>query len=513
MTAASPDSENNTNSFSKLPVSYREIGWLIAILGLLLVFHLVTIQRQSLFVDEYSELHISDQPFSTILLRPDSMPPLYPLLLKGWLDLTDPGDYSSARWMSALIGIGTVIVLWWAVRDSLGWEIAVVSAALLAMSPFQLYYSQLVRSYALFTLVTILSIGFFARAIQSDRWIHWLAWAATSVVGIFTHYYFAFLGTTLLLVLCVSRKGKVGQRFLIAAAFAILVASPVLLPLKADFGYQRDLRDPRSASPAAIAYTYTSFFTGYTLGPSKTELQTLTPAEAARGILPWLVALAATAGPLAIAGSKKLTEKRALSLILALSIIPILLTALAGTAAGLTYNPRFVVWCVAPIIVLVAAGVCSDWNTKLRVATSVGLVIIFATAVFNRHFVPRYQIEDLRNTADYLVAHASPEQPIFAISDYTAHLLNYYLQGNKTAIELPEPGKQSLVIESNRELEQALREINSRTPATVYWLVHCRPFHGDPQGLLLETLIDRDHLKVARELAGVTIYQSRKPTQ
>lgn len=490
-------------------VGKRELSWLAAITVLLLLFHITTIHRQSLFVDEFSEIHISQQPVAEILLRPDSMPPLYPLLLKGWLMVVDAGGYSSARWFSATIGLFSVIALWWAVRSTVGAKVALVSAALLAVNPFQLYYAQLVRGYALFTLVAVLAIGFFLRGLMQDSWRAWLGWAVMSVVGIFTHYYFAFVGITLLLILAVVRRGKLGANFLTMAALAVLIASPVILPLRADFGFQKELRQPRSASPAAVAYTYTSFFSGYSLGPSKSELQSLSARAAAQQMFPWVLALTATAGPLLILGIKRVGTLPTVGIFLALSTVPILLTAIAGWVAGLTYNPRFVAWCVAPLLVVIAAGICSPGNNVVRKLSTLGLLAIFAVALYGRHTDLRYQNEDLRGTAEYLATEVSDGEPVFAVSDYTGHLLNFYLRDRLTAIELPQPGEQSLAIDRDERLNQSLAEIDARAAGGRYWLVYCRSFHGDPAGMLLAELIRRDQLEETKRLAGVVIYRSQ----
>jgi hypothetical protein len=40
------------------------------------------------------------------------------------------------------------------------------------------------------------------------------------------------------------------------------------------------------------------------------------------------------------------------------------------------------------------------------------------------------------------------------------------------------------------------------------WIIYSRPFHGDPHGLLLESIAARQSLNLATTLPGVTIYRA-----
>ena len=67
-----------------------------------------------------------------------------------------------------------------------------VAAALVAVNPFLVWYSQEARSYALLSLLTAATVLAFGFALRGDR--RWLAgWAALSTLAIATHYFAVFV--------------------------------------------------------------------------------------------------------------------------------------------------------------------------------------------------------------------------------------------------------------------------------------------------------------------------------
>src|SRR5262249_44411485 len=152
--------------------------------------------------------------------------------------------------------------------------------------------SQMIRGYAMFVFMVALALWMLLRAIQSDRPRDWAAFAAASILGAYTHYYFViFLAISLLLLILIKRRVWIGKRaFVTYAAIAVCgLPLPALLP--ADFHFQTNLRDPQRLTFPTLAYTYLTFFTGDALGPSPRELHTLSVSAAVKQVMPWIVAI------------------------------------------------------------------------------------------------------------------------------------------------------------------------------------------------------------------------------
>ena len=95
----------------------------------------------------------------------ESAPPLYYALAWVWTQFTGTGEVG-LRSVSALAGVATVPVAYLLGRDLRGSRTGIVAAALVAVNPMLLWYSQEARSYALLALLTALAALYFVRALQ-----------------------------------------------------------------------------------------------------------------------------------------------------------------------------------------------------------------------------------------------------------------------------------------------------------------------------------------------------------
>jgi len=119
-------------------------------------------------------------------------PPLYYLLAWPWARLFGYGEVG-LRSLSVLLGTATVPVAYLAGRELVSRRAGLVVAALVAVSPILVWYSQEARAYALLVLLSSLALYFFARALRDPR-PRWLGlWALSSALAICTHYFAAFL--------------------------------------------------------------------------------------------------------------------------------------------------------------------------------------------------------------------------------------------------------------------------------------------------------------------------------
>ncbi len=86
-------------------------------------------------------------------------------LALGWLGVTE----WAARLPAALAGTVTVPLLYWLGRRMLSERAALAGAALLALSPWHLYWSQNARFYAFLLLFYTLALGLFYLGLERDR--------------------------------------------------------------------------------------------------------------------------------------------------------------------------------------------------------------------------------------------------------------------------------------------------------------------------------------------------------
>jgi len=121
----------------------------------------------------------------------ESAPPLYYALAWLWTQVTGTGE-AGLRSVSALAGVATVPLAYLLGAELSSRRAGIVAAALVAVNPMLLWYSQEGRAYALFVLFTALSLLYFVRALDRGRRRDSVAWGIASALALATHYFAAF---------------------------------------------------------------------------------------------------------------------------------------------------------------------------------------------------------------------------------------------------------------------------------------------------------------------------------
>ncbi|HEY2333539.1 MAG TPA: glycosyltransferase family 39 protein [Solirubrobacterales bacterium] len=121
----------------------------------------------------------------------ESAPPLYYILAWPLTQVTGTGEVG-LRSLSALAGVATVPVAFLLGAELRDRRAGIVAAALVAVNPMLLWYSQEARAYALFVLLTALSLLYFARVLEHGRRRDFVAWGIASALALATHYFSAF---------------------------------------------------------------------------------------------------------------------------------------------------------------------------------------------------------------------------------------------------------------------------------------------------------------------------------
>src|SRR5438105_5503358 len=152
-------------------------------------------------------------------------PPLYYLLLHLWLQLVGASEFA-LRYLSLLIGTLFVPLLYRFARREFGAGIGVGAALAATFSPFMFVYSQEARMYSLLPVLALLALDAFLNIVRIGRARDWLAFAAISLIGLGTHYYFILLFAGELLFI-VWRWPRLPRR--VVARWVMLVAAVAVL--------------------------------------------------------------------------------------------------------------------------------------------------------------------------------------------------------------------------------------------------------------------------------------------
>ncbi|HEY5194787.1 MAG TPA: glycosyltransferase family 39 protein, partial [Solirubrobacteraceae bacterium] len=243
---------------------------LLAIMLLAAALRLSTLGEQSFWYDEaFTPVHVLRAGLGTTLhnvVHTENTPPLWYVL--EWAVSRVLGTGAVAlRLLSALAGIATVAVAWALGSELAGRRAAIVTAALVAVNPLLVWYSQEARAYGLFALMASLALLCFVRALHEPTKRRLAEFALTASLALLTHYFAVFLVIPMVLWLAWSARRHL-QRVLLAIALPALVGL-ALIPLilaQGGHGTQWIGEWPLAARLEAIPQYYLTGYTGSSLG-------------------------------------------------------------------------------------------------------------------------------------------------------------------------------------------------------------------------------------------------------
>jgi hypothetical protein len=164
---------------------------LVAVLALASALFLYRLGASSFFLDEVYTWYTVRADFGeleTRLVEQEVTPPLYYVLLHGWVLLTGAASETALRLPSALAGVALVAAIYWLGSLLGGRRAGLAAAGLAAVSPLVLLYAQQVRSYVWAMLAVTVAVAAVIEAVRgrSHRWL--VVAGAAGAAAILTHY-------------------------------------------------------------------------------------------------------------------------------------------------------------------------------------------------------------------------------------------------------------------------------------------------------------------------------------
>lgn len=208
---------------------------LLIVLVLAASLRLSFLGSKSLWLDESLSVSFAHLPLERLWqpndIRPETHPPLYYHGLHYWIDWF--GDSETAvRLPSALISLVNVALIYVLGRRLFSHRVGVLAAALLALSPLNLWYAQEARMYVFMTTIMLLA----AILLTWDSWWTIPPLTATFAAGLYIDYTMLPIWAVLSAIWIVSwwQHGRARRPFLIWFS-ASLIAWLLFLPWLANF--------------------------------------------------------------------------------------------------------------------------------------------------------------------------------------------------------------------------------------------------------------------------------------
>ena len=397
---------------------------LLIICCLSFALRLYLLDAQSIWWDEAISLHLATSTVTDLLADRAAHvhPPLYFLLLKGWVALAGTSAYS-ARFFSAWFNTLLVPAVYTFGRRYLNRATGLIAASLTAISPLYVIYSQEARVYALLPLVFLALLALAHRLAdftpqegteKHSTWLHWGLFAGVEIVGLYMHYVvvLAVAYANLLLLGHLWRQRRELTRWLASTALVALVCMPwavtVLLnraAVLADVGAGDPFTEPLPWG-FFVRLLWTFQWSGLTAAP---------------GYAPLYVATLALAGLflIALAFLWASTRTRATtSRLLAHWLAPLVPTLLVWQAKPLSH-PRYIALFAIALLLLAGYTIAQLGRQRfagraLAVLLGLALLVPSSIALQAWYFDPRFAKDDVRGLAAWLEAETTAGDLIVA---------------------------------------------------------------------------------------------------
>ena len=320
----------------------------------------------------------------------ESAPPLYYALAWLWTQVTGNGEWG-LRFLSALAGVATIPVAYFTGRELRGARAGVIAAALVAVNPMLLWYSQEARAYALLGFFCALSLLYCVRALNDGRRADFTWWGVFSALALGTHY-FAVFPIVAEVVLLARRRGRAILSGLWIVAVAVVLLAPLVIH-QMSYGHAEWIgKFSLGHRVAEVGITFMVGETGDIIGRTEGWQPALVP-----------LALVGVAFVILLARGSR-SERRAAFVPLAVAGatvgIPLLL-AIFFTGKDFVLA-RNLLPALVPLLIGVAVALSTERLRRVGTATAAVLVVYFLAFSIHASTSPELQRPDWRAVADHL---------------------------------------------------------------------------------------------------------------
>ena len=165
-------------------------------------------------------------------LQLDGAPPLYYLLLHGWMQMFGTGE-TATHLLSLVFSLATIPAALWAARSLWGPKAGWMAAVLAALNPFLTYYAQETRMYSLVGLLGIFVAATFLHGFTRGDRKYLIAFGVLLATLMYTHNWGLFVGVgtfAAYLVLLLWRPAESRRAFVKDGLLAYGITSLLYLP-------------------------------------------------------------------------------------------------------------------------------------------------------------------------------------------------------------------------------------------------------------------------------------------
>ncbi|HRV93267.1 MAG TPA: glycosyltransferase family 39 protein [Anaerolineae bacterium] len=401
--------------------NYKQRWLLVGLAALAYLLRLHRLNVESFWFDEALTALFALQPLpvaiQSMLQEGLHHTPLFYILLRPFV--SDAFSEFSIRFLPAVLGVLAVPLIAQLGRSLVNVRVGLLTALLLVINPFHLWYSRETRAYTFLMLIALGSMFFFSQNLKASRFRNWAAMAVFTAMGINGHHFAFFIPLIqfVFIIVTFKRNYVLLRPWVVAQLFVALSFIPwTLIVLNWGKFYLSSAAVDRPVL-YDLFQTFWNFSVGYTV-----DLTLVT-----------ILSLAFFLLLLGLGINHTYRTDKGVFLILWL-VIPPVVTFLVSFRLP-TYMDRYLIQSLPPFLLLTAIGITTIRWQALSLAVAALAVTLMLGGVYRVYYDTQiYDRADWRSLATYLEAHATADD-VIAPWYYQALVSLYFYYHGATPFE------------------------------------------------------------------------------
>ncbi|MDB5176684.1 MAG: rane protein-like protein [Candidatus Saccharibacteria bacterium] len=400
---------------------------LLAMMAIAMYVSVAVFAQSSLRLDEAQSLFQTnrDIPGMLNLVGQDVHVPLYHTLLHYW-QVIFGNDIFTARMLSLLFFVLTIPMVYRLANYIFSRKVGLFASLLVTISPFLSWYGSEARMYSMLAFITVFHQFTFLKLYREGKSVDWVWFTVTAILGIYTHYFFAFVLLAEVVFYVIHRHEfaakKAFRKFAISAGIVIAAILPWLYyvrQLGTASNTQPNLGEPTSID---LFNTYSQFIFGFQVDSLNTIIVSLWP----------IVVLLAFFG---LQKNRTIT-KETIFLVVA-ATIPVIGAFIISITVRPFYQSRYLIVALPALLIIISWAIsiypkAVAW--LFRIVLLGATLALLAVQIFN----PATPVkEDYKEAVQYLSSHATGKDVIVLSAPFTIYPTEYYYKGSAKVTTQP----------------------------------------------------------------------------
>lgn len=384
------------------------------------VLNVVFLFSQSIRLDEAQSIWVSTKSIPSIMKinGQDVQVPLYTLILHIWMQLFGT-DIITARLLSFLFFLITIPNLYKLIKLVSNPHTATLGVILYLLSPFLVWYSQEARTYSLLTLITTINHLKFLEFIRSEGKSAKFKYFLSSLVGIYTHYFFIFiLFSQAVYILIKLLNHKIDRKLFVKYILNTALVGLFFLPW-AIYVYSLGLAaNTQPLIPPPTSFNLIQVYLNFLVGFQTQFVQSL-----AISLWPLLIMI------LLFVFSRKLKiTLESVDYFVITSFLPVILVYIISFYKPI-FLPRYLIIVVPSLFTLIAWILVNFGRRVLSGVTGTLLLLMLVSLNYQNNSNLTPVKEDFKQTVEYLESNATSRDLVAVSAPFTVYPIEYYYRG------------------------------------------------------------------------------------